>query len=62
MKDDVAIVGYGAVGRALHTLFPQAVLYDEPKGIGDRAAVNACRFALVCVPTPEGADGRCDTS
>src|SRR6266540_3597231 len=58
----VAIVGYGAVGTALHDLFPHAVVYDEPKGLGDRTAVNACRYAFVAVPTPARPDGSCDTS
>lgn len=74
----VAIVGFGAVGQALHALFPAAVIYDEPKHLyGDdprlrthdadpresaRAAVNACDFAFVCVPTPSCPDGSCDTS
>lgn len=58
----VAIVGAGAVGRGIAQLFPNAVLFDEPKGIGTRAEVNACDAAFVCVPTPSLADGRCDTS
>lgn len=62
MKHDVAIVGYGAVGRAIHGLFPDAVAYDEPKGLGTRAEVNTARYAFVCVPTPEGPGGHCDTS
>ncbi len=62
MKDGVAIVGYGAVGRGIQQLFPDAVIYDEPKGVGERAAVNACKYAFVCVPTPQAADGSCDTS
>lgn len=57
----VAIVGMGAVGKALLQLFPDAVEYDEPKCIGTREAVNACRYAFVCVPTPRGPDGACDT-
>ena len=62
MQSEVAIVGYGAVGRSLTAVFPDAVTYDEPLEIGTREAVNACRFALVCVPTPPAADGSCDTS
>lgn len=74
----VAIVGYGAVGSALHGLFPDAVVYDEPKHLYSsdprfrthdsdpretgRDAVNACDFAFICVPTPQCADGSCDTS
>ena len=60
--NSVAIIGVGAVGRAMQTLFPDAVLYDEPLGLGTRDEVNACRFAFVCVPTPSTHDGRCDTS
>jgi UDPglucose 6-dehydrogenase len=62
MEPSVAIVGYGSLGRALHVLFPSAVVYDEPLGIGERAEVNRCDFVCVAVPTPEGADGACDTS
>lgn len=58
----VAIVGAGAVGRAMQTLFPDAVIYDEPLGLGTREAVNDCACAFVCVPTPSGSDGACDTS
>jgi UDPglucose 6-dehydrogenase len=58
----VAIVGYGAVGRGLSELFPGAVVYDEPQGIGTRGEVNTCEFAFVAVPTPLGDDGACDTS
>jgi UDPglucose 6-dehydrogenase len=58
----VAIVGFGAVGRGMKTLFPDAVPFDEPRGIGTRAQVNRSDFAFVCVPTPADAEGRCDTS
>lgn len=61
-QKSVAIIGYGAVGRALSQLFPQAVVYDEPLGIGTREEANRCEFAFVCVPTPKAADGSCDTS
>jgi UDPglucose 6-dehydrogenase len=57
-----AIVGVGAVGESLASLFPHASLYDEPKGIGSRADVNGCDVAFVCVPTPALHDGSCDTS
>jgi UDPglucose 6-dehydrogenase len=58
----VAIVGFGAVGRGMKTLFPDAVPFDEPLGIGTREQVNRCDLAFVCVPTPADAQGRCDTS
>ena len=58
----VGIVGFGAVGRSLLQLFPGAEVYDPALGFDDREAVNRCRFAFVCVPTPALADGSCDVS
>ena len=58
----VAIVGYGAVGRGIHQLFPDAIVYDPLQHLGTRAEVDACEFAFVCVPTPRGDDGAADTS
>jgi UDPglucose 6-dehydrogenase len=58
----VAIVGYGAVGRGIHQLFPDAVAYDLPLGMGTREEVNACSYAFVAVPTPEADDGSADVS
>lgn len=46
----------------MNKLFEQAVVYDEPKEIGTRDEVNVCDVAFVCVSTPEGVDGTCDTS
>jgi len=58
-----AIVGYGVVGKAMHALLSDPVLYDVAPGVGnDRDAVNACDVAFVCVPTPQGRDGACDVS
>lgn len=59
---DIGIVGYGHVGSIMKQLFTDAVIYDEPKGIGTRDEVNDCDFVFVCVPTPMGVDGKCDTS
>lgn len=58
----VAIIGAGAVGRGMTQLFPDAVLFDEPKGVGSRKSVNECDAAFVCVPTPSRSDGSSDTS
>ncbi len=58
----VGIVGLGHVGTCMQKLFPDAYIYDEPKGIGERAHVNKCDFVFVCVPTPKAQDGSCDTS
>jgi len=58
----VAIVGYGAVGKGMSQLFPGALPYDPPLGLGSRNEVNGCRFAFVAVPTAMAADGSADTS
>lgn len=58
----VGIVGAGAVGAAIAKLFPDAVLYDEPKGVGSREAINKSEVAFVSVPTPQGQRGACDTT
>lgn len=57
-----AIVGYGHVGKAMAKLFTDAIIYDEPLGIGSRDQVNACGACFVCVPSPQAPDGSCDTA
>ena len=59
---NVGIVGYGNVGSCMAKLFTDAIVYDEPKGIGTRKEINECDFVFVCVPTPKAEDGSCDTS
>jgi UDPglucose 6-dehydrogenase len=61
-QPSVAVVGFGAVGRGIKQLFPDAVPYDPPQGIGSKEAVNACRYAMVAVPTPGLPDGSADIS
>ena len=58
----VGIVGAGAVGAGMAKLFPDAAIYDEPKKIGTREAIDQCEIAFVSVPTPQGPAGECDTS
>lgn len=58
----VGVVGYGVVGKAMHKLFPDAAVYDEPLNIGERAEINSCDVSFVCVPSPMADDGSCDTS
>lgn len=62
MTNKVGIVGYGHVGGIMKELFTDAIVYDEPKCIGTRDAINDCDFVFVCVPTPKAEDGHCDTS
>jgi len=62
MSKSVAIVGYGVVGQSYHKVFPDAVIYDEPKGLGSREEVNKCDVALVAVFTPTRENGTLDIS
>lgn len=65
----VAIIGYGKVGKAYHKVFSDALIYDphihEPEivqgHVRDKAEVNKCDIALVCVPT-DLKDGQLDMS
>lgn len=74
---NVALVGNGYLGRAYSEVFPDAVVYDEPKELfsdheGTRlepfdkevgkAAVNACDIAIVAVPTDPLPSGELDMS
>jgi UDPglucose 6-dehydrogenase len=60
MTPHVSIIGLGKVGQAYLRMFPDAVQYDEPKGIGTREAVNKCDLAIICVPTDALPDGTLD--
>lgn len=70
-----AIIGEGWVGKSMLELFPESVVYDEPKirqveydtrepgaiALG-RVAVNECDVAFVCVPTPNTSNSFLDVS
>ncbi len=56
------IIGFGHVGEAMYKIFPNSIIYDEPKKIGNRNQINECDVVFVCVPTPMRLDGACDTS
>lgn len=58
----VAVIGLGWVGKSMVELFPESVVYDEPRSIGSRQEVNSCDVAFICVPTPNLPDGSLDTS
>jgi len=58
----IGIVGYGHVGKAMHALFKDAVIYDKNLKLGSPEEINTCSTAFVCVPTPMTLDGKCDTS
>ncbi len=75
MRQTIAIVGNGYVGKAYSRLFPGAVVYDELKeellkgetnnwidAQQARDVVNSCCMAIVCVPTELDNDCRLDMS
>ena len=62
MKNKVAIVGMGYVGTGMLKIFPDAVQFDEPRGIGTREEVNESLLAIVCVPTNSTESGALDIS
>jgi UDPglucose 6-dehydrogenase len=62
-KMGVAVIGSeGWVGKSMMELYPDAYKYDEPQRIGERALVNACEVAFICVPTPNEEGFELDTS
>lgn len=69
----VALIGNGYLGQAYHEVFPEAVVYDEPKELlmvdgsekpwmkgAARMTVNACDVAIVAVPTDPTESGELD--
>jgi len=59
----VAICGYGWVGKAMHKLFPDAVIYDPIEAPATpEEEVNNCDIAFICVPTPNKGKAELDTS
>lgn len=53
----IAIMGAGMVGGALARYFFQhkkiePILYDPPKGLGDKDVLNTAEVIFICVPTP----------
>lgn len=54
----IKIYGYGWVGKAMHTLFPDALIHDPEQGY---IAEEKADIAFICVPTPL-AKGKLDCS
>ena len=63
---NIAIVGYGYVGKAMYQYFKNhynTIFYDPYiEGSCTKEEVNKCDLAVVCVFTPTSENGRCDTS
>lgn len=56
----VGIIGYGWVGKVIHKVFPQALIYDPYQEHKNEAAFLA-DFVFICVPSPLK-DGKLDCS
>lgn len=65
-KTKVGIIGYGYVGRAFDNFFKNhydVSIYDPSYIMScTKEDINKCDLAVICVPTPENADGSCNTS
>lgn len=64
-KKKVSVIGHGRVGRAMEEFFGRRydiTIYDPEKGHASREEHHGSSLAVVCVPTPMSAGGRCDTS
>ncbi len=62
MKYNIGIAGFGHVGNAMKKLFPESVVYDKNKNIGSINELNNCYCVFICVPTPQGKSGECNTT
>ena len=55
----IKIIGNGWVGKAMKSLFPDALVHDPPQGLTVKETADV---AFICVPTPSIGDGKLDTS
>ena len=66
MGKKIAIIGMGYVGKAFANFVGDRyplVRYDIADGTPyPKDGIDSCDLAVVCVPTPQAADGSCDTS
>lgn len=66
-EDIVGIIGLGFVGQAikdsLEWTMPITIIIDPAKGFTTSYnELKPCQAVFVCVPSPQNADGSCDTS
>ena len=65
-RPKIGIVGLGFVGSAIRDSMVndcELILVDPPKGLlGKYEDLLDCEGIFVCVPSPQGDDGSCDTS
>lgn len=59
----IGIIGYGFVGKAVASAY-ENVLINDPlyENSSSYDELKECDAIFICVPTPQGSDGSCDTS
>lgn len=57
----IGIIGRGWVGKAMQSVFPNAIVHDPALGFDNPEAFKA-DITFICVPTPNLEDGSLDTS
>ena len=65
--ETIGIIGHGYVGEAIaQSIMPpfRAIITDPAKGFAATydEIKKECANVFVCVPSPQGVDGQCDTS
>lgn len=63
--ENIAIIGFGHVGKSMKVLFPDALVYDPnyEEYKNTQSQINStCTLAVICVWTGQNQDGSCDTS
>lgn len=50
MSKTVAIIGYGKVGQSYHKVFPEAVVYDEPKKLLQITNIQNSKQVVATIP------------
>lgn len=64
-RKTIGIVGYGYVGKGMARMFEDKYdirVYDPHQLRYDEQGVNDADLVLICVPTPQRANGGCDVS
>ena len=56
------IAGYGWVGKSMHRIFPESIIFDPIIDGSSQNKINGCDIVFICVPTPSINRGKLDTS
>jgi UDPglucose 6-dehydrogenase len=59
----ISIIGYGWVGKAMKSVFTDALVYDPSQGYSkNKKQAYSADLQFICVPTPNNKDGSLDSS